>query len=452
MSALRQINSPEPPSELCNYIQTVLSQPGQRMRRRAVLKPAIGGWQLVCCTAEFFPDLARAPEPAASRLYDDCALFEDWLDLDACREFLSAACKGKITLGEMEVSRSVPNSFWNLERVMLDNYYMPAAGLVARTRFEQQPSLSQEPLISTDAPYYPNELEAARDWFSGGRTYSDTDGRNGEILFLLPETRAFFVGLHSNDGLLRFDVAGSASDTEGFKVTGAFWQEGIIHHFSSPVVNGFASAPVPDQVSRIECVLIDADTNVYDRFFEHDGRHSGLQRLRKVDHAERLHELLTTALAHGEGVNAEFKPFMDFTEGLGDKRHKTKYREVVRTIVAFANATGGCVFLGVDDNCNVVGASDKLAELTKSAPTEGALSAYGSTLLNKLRGDVGGEIDMRITPLTAQGLAVLIIEVTEAHHKPLMVRGENAYYLRVGASNRQLPANEWANYLGVRAL
>ena len=448
MPALRQINSPEPPSELCNYIQTVLSLPDQRMRRRAVLNPAMGGWQLVCCTAEFFPDLERAPKPAASRHYNDCILFEDWLDLDACRAFLSAVDTGRIALGEIEVARSVPNSVWHLERVTLDNYYMPAAGLVARTRFEQHPPLSQEPLISFSAPYYPNELEALRDWISSGRLYSDADGRNGEVLFLLPETRAFFVGLHSDNGLLRIDIGGTHRDTEGFKVAGAYWQDDVIHHFSPPVVNGSASASVPDHVTRLECILIDADANVYDRYFEHNGRDSGLQRQRNEDHSERLKKLLKTALSRGEGSSVEFKPLVEVGEGLGDKRRKTKYREIVCSVVSFANANGGCVFLGVDDNCNVVGVTDRLAEMTKSVPTESELHTYCGALRNNICGDVVGEIDIRITPLKRQSLTVLVVEVAEARSKPLMVRGENSYYLRVGASNRQLPANEWANHVG----
>lgn len=430
------------------YIQATLAMPGPRIRCRCVLNAVDNGkWQLLTCAVEAFPDAARTPEPVCSRYYRDCVLHEEWFELDACLAFVASVEAGRVMFGDMEVLRSQPTSYWNLERVMLSNLYMPAAGLIVRTQFQRDVQLLREPLIAADAPYYPDGLEAAHDWIGDGGSSGYTDGRNGEVVFLLPESGAYFSALISDDGNLRIEIGGTNRNMEGLTVTGAYWVGGRIHHFSGRVESGAATTSVPDDVSRLECALIDDVGTIYDRYFEHLGRHSGLVRHRQIRDDDRLDELITAARRRGEGASVEFKPFIDPDEDLGKSQQKTKYRELVRTAVAFANANGGCVFLGIDDHCNITGVDHDFARIEQAAPSEVTLAGYCSSLLNKLCGDVQGEIDLRISPVTVQGRSIIVVEVEEAGCKPLMVRGEKPYYLRIGATNKQVPANEWADHL-----
>lgn len=448
MPTLREFDSPSPPSELLNYLKEFLSVPGRRVRCRCMLNAARGGqWQLLSCAIEAFPDEARAPKPIPSRSYSDCVLYEEWLDLAACQTFVASIQAGRLVLGTMEIARSTPASHWHWERVTLKNFYMPSAGLVVRTQFQQNVHISQEPLISAEAPYYPNEMEAAHHWLGVGASSGYTDGRNGQIVFSLPESRAFFFALLSDNGLLEFDLGGTNCNKGGMKITGAYWEGRLIHHFCVDVENSRAKASVPDNVSRLECALIDNAGTIYDRYIEHWGQHSGLIRHRIAEGEDRLRALITTATTRGEGEEVEFKPLIRYEEGLGTKREKPKYRELVRTIVAFANAGGGSVFLGIDDNCNVIGVDLEFAKSEETGLTDDALMTYCGSLLNKLTGDVAGEIDLRISPVTVQERHIIVIEVAEGGHKPLMVRGENAYYRRVGASSRQIPATEWKEFL-----
>ena len=105
------------------------------------------------------------------------------------------------------------------------------------------------------------------------------------------------------------------------------------------------------------------------------------------------------------------------------------------------------MLLGIDDHCNPIGTAHEFSKIAKSEATMETLDAYARALLNKLKGDVDGEIGIQISPIILDGhWFVAVVEVLQADRKPLMVRGDKSLYLRVGASNKQVPANEWPEY------
>jgi len=450
LTMLRSLNAPEPPERLLTYLENNLGKGTLRARRRAVLnKTSAGAWQLVCCVVEVFPSLEKTPEPTASRHYATTLLHEDWLDWMACRTFLEGIHIGRVTFGDVVIERTI-NPSWHLELLPLKNFYMRGPGYVAHTVFEGNVAISQDPLISRHEPYYPDQGEAARDWLGLSTYHGHNDGRNREIVFLMPEARAFFIRAVSDRGTLRLTLGGLQYAQIALHVKGAYWSGGAIHHFETDVLDGEAAALIPDTVDRLEYILIDNNGEIYDYQCEGGFGHSGLLRERLGDESDRLMQLVHSACSTGEGRHVEFKPLIDFREGLGVRGKKTKYRELVRAIAAFANSEGGSVFLGIDDNCNVAGIEDALRAFGKAELSEELFESYRGALLAAVHGDLVGEVPLRISPVVVDGALVAVVEVPGADAAPIMVRGENVYYVRVGASNRQLPPNEWAAAQAVR--
>lgn len=68
-----------------------------------------------------------------------------------------------------------------------------------------------------------------------------------------------------------------------------------------------------------------------------------------------LADQVREACESGEGLHVEFKPFVAPEQKLGSSSEKTKLREVVTTVVAFANTEGGHIYLGVEDDCTMSG-------------------------------------------------------------------------------------------------
>ncbi|HBN25991.1 MAG TPA: ATP-dependent DNA helicase, partial [Desulfobacteraceae bacterium] len=101
-------------------------------------------------------------------------------------------------------------------------------------------------------------------------------------------------------------------------------------------------------------------------------------------------------------------------------------RELIETLVAFANANGGTVLVGVADDGTVIGAT------------------LGKETLNKWLGQVKSLTSPSIIPdieaFDIDGRTVVAIRISEYPVKPINTRGK--YFKRIASSNHQLSLNE----------
>jgi predicted HTH transcriptional regulator len=135
---------------------------------------------------------------------------------------------------------------------------------------------------------------------------------------------------------------------------------------------------------------------------------------------------------------------------MGTPRNKEKIRELVTTVVAFSNTKGGCVYVGIDDEC---GLTDITHELQKWAQQDRAdpIKRYCGALRNAIRGKIEGDLSMQVSHATVDGALVIIVNVDQSPSKPVMVTDDNLLYVRVGSNNKQLPPTQWASVLGPSA-
>ena len=107
------------------------------------------------------------------------------------------------------------------------------------------------------------------------------------------------------------------------------------------------------------------------------------------------------------------------------KREISSPRNLLRTLVAFANSAGGRLVVGVDDSGNVVGVDNPLAEEERI----GSMVADG--IMPRLVPDV--------QLVTVEGKALLVVEVFPSGRRPHHVAVEgptDGVYVRLGSSNR----------------
>jgi hypothetical protein len=430
-------NLQTPPEQLVGYLQV---STGLRLRRRAVLaRSPEEQYQLICCTVEAFPTVTQRPEAATSHRYPDVILHEDWLTAEECRGFIDEIQGGVATFAEARIERKV-NPNWSVERVAMKNNLMTRAGQVASIRFETTVvGFSQHPLVVPNQPYYPNLAEAARHWLPFAVYHGDGDGRNQAIHFLLPEARAFFSEANLHQGAWEIHVEGIEADRPDLLVAGACWKNDAIRHFEEKVIDRKASILLPDDIDRLEYVLMDSQGAVYDFQREDRFNHTGLGRNRLDGATQDLDQQIRRACLDGEGMQIEFKPFIDLEEGMGSKTKKTKLREVVTTVVAFANTQGGRPYIGIDDQCGLCGIDHGLQRWAKATIGEDSVERYRGALTSSIRGELDGDVPMVVSHTFVDGTPIVIVDVEQASRKPVMVRGDNLFYVRSGASNRQLP-------------
>ena len=122
----------------------------------------------------------------------------------------------------------------------------------------------------------------------------------------------------------------------------------------------------------------------------------------------------------GESINVEFK-----------RELNPKHTEFLETVVSFANTSGGTIFLGVDDNCRVVGFRENV-----DAKIVDLISDHCDPPMVV---QVNSNIDLSGKPIT-------LVKVPEGTNKPYILK-DRGIFVRRGSSDRQIRRSELDNLL-----
>jgi hypothetical protein len=420
-----------------------LLRPGTFFKRRALLQASGERAHLLCCSVSLIEAPSEMPN-TRSRKYESCVLYEDVLSSDACSEFVHAIDQGHADFGETRVMREVPAQ-WSQQHVAAENTYMPDTGHVITARFGTSGGFPSAPLVSASEPYYPDLDHAGREWLGFPTYYGRNDGRNYQIHFLIPEKRAFVARAEfTAREVLQIDVVGALVGAHALCIKGAYWLDKDMYHFEAPVSGGLVNLTVPAHADRIDFVLLDENSQVFD--YHREDRYFAAASGRRIlglaiwSREERVRD----ALQMGEGPRTEFKPYVSPDQPLGTVRQPTKLREVVETVVAFSNTSGGTIYLGIEDDGTLTGIEDDLRRVERAEVTDGMITRFLTEMRNRIRDAVHGDVQMEVTAARTDGALIGLIEVAQsAGGDALAIKQDSHLYMRRGASNTKVPPNEW---------
>jgi ATP-dependent DNA helicase RecG len=115
----------------------------------------------------------------------------------------------------------------------------------------------------------------------------------------------------------------------------------------------------------------------------------------------------------GENVNVEFKK-------------ELSSEEFLETVVAFANTSGGIIFLGVDDNCRIKGFKEDVK------------AKIIDLIADHCDPPIGVQIDSGVL---IQGTPITLVKVPEGTNKPYTLK-DRGIFVRRGSSDRQIKRTE----------
>ena len=116
----------------------------------------------------------------------------------------------------------------------------------------------------------------------------------------------------------------------------------------------------------------------------------------------------------GEGYNAEFKVSVP-----------SKVKELTEEICAFANAAGGVLLIGVNDDNDIIGVNID--------------NSKRSAIQNSL-GEITPPLHCSIDLVEVDGKTIGVIEVASGLNKPYVLSG--AIYIRIGPNTQKLTTAE----------
>lgn len=374
-------------------------------------------------------------EAVASKYYPQAVLFEDRLSNEELLDFVKQVSEGRFCLGKYSLEAKNTHQQWTREQAPLSNISMLRAGHVWSARFDDVNVNAYEALLAPQQPYYPDLLEAVKHWLPFPEYHGSSDGRKGEVILLLPETRAYLAEANTHDNSLDIRIAGTELDKLSLELKGAWWDEEGIHHFEEKVSNGLAQLNLPATAKRLEYVLTDLEGTIYDYQSEDEYRHTGLGRKRMVSGDSSLVDIVREACRNGEGLQVEFKPFID--------PENKKLDEIFKTAVAFANTQGGRIFLGINNDCGLQGIDDQLGKWANGEASEEACDRYLGAIRGRICDVVHGDPVLSFKQIVVDDCRIAIIEVSAAKEKPISIRQDKSLYIRRGSSNSRASPEEW---------
>jgi ATP-dependent DNA helicase RecG len=120
---------------------------------------------------------------------------------------------------------------------------------------------------------------------------------------------------------------------------------------------------------------------------------------------DRGEEDIRELISRGENLNVEYKQILE-------------PREFLETVVAFANTKGGVIFLGVNDNCQIVGCREDV-----------------SKIMNLITSNLDPRPRFSVKHIQIDDKPIMMVEIPEGDNKPYVHR-ERGPYVRSNSSDR----------------
>jgi hypothetical protein len=403
-----------------------------------VREQSSGLWKILGCVLRPLQKGAECPTGVMYE-YNDAVLFRDVLESSQCVSFIEDLALSDLAIAGRSVQFD-SHSQAEIVKVGVRNYWMEQAGTVYTFSPKTNNPMPHERLLRADAPYYPDQYEASKDWLGLRQHHGSSDGNNGKVVLLLPETRGFIDDFRWETDTLELQVAGTATESETLQVIGAFWSAAGIKQLASPVTARHAILHIPSDAKRLELFVLGDSGQVYEHHQEQVG--FGPEHGRFLGARSQLSEIVSQvklAIAKGECVDVEFKAWVDVQ---GQLKENSKLMQVLKTVAAFANTSGGTVYIGVNDNSELIGINVELAKSTKIVADESSAKSYLGELRTRVNDCLRGPVAVTTALADVEGKLVAMVHVAPSQ-TPVSIGTEAIFYARKGATNAKVAPDEW---------
>lgn len=337
-------------------------------------------------------------------------------------------CTGRVSLPVGEVilpglPRQPPNQQVTVRDLGSKQHYGGYESLPWPTTFyevsNEHVEVPQDMLVSANSPSFFRFSDAALAFFKSSWDQSPTQLPTPSVRLQHLSGRIAQVTVHP----ARVDVTIVGWALRGLTVELAGRVPGPQVQLSGSDESEIVSLHTPDGLADEAWIVLKAETTWVD--LKSVNRRYSLGRDPDVEFFQEPVSVVETLVAAGEGPQIEFKEQVP-TDRDGRKK-------VCRTLAAFANGSGGHLLFGVGDDGRIAGIS----------PDESSQSVK-DTITRWITDDIVPHVDFVLDIVeTAEGRAVLLVEIREGVSPPYGVDAANPrYYIRRGATTFPASADD----------
>ncbi|MEZ5480673.1 MAG: DUF262 domain-containing protein [Porticoccaceae bacterium] len=187
------------------------------------------------------------------------------------------------------------------------------------------------------------------------------------------------------------------------------------------------------------------ESNDYDAFLQARAQliYTELKSRIDLSHTEPANEVVQELILAGESDTVEFKSTLRYDLRSKEVNKKLEY-VIGKTIAAFMNSEGGNLFIGVDDNQNMLGLADDISTLSK--PNIDVFELHLVELIKKYIG-AGLISHIKISFPTIEDTQICRIKVSKSG-KPVFTQyeGKEDFFVRSGCSSQPLGREDQSDY------
>ena len=162
-----------------------------------------------------------------------------------------------------------------------------------------------------------------------------------------------------------------------------------------------------------------------------------------LNHKEPSNEKVQELILAGESDTVEFKSTLRFDLRSKEVNKKLEY-VIAKTIAAFLNSEGGNLFIGVDDNQNMLGLVDDFSTLSKPN-----IDGFELHLIETIKKFIGAGLmsHIKISSPRVEDIQICHIKVSKSS-KPVFIQyeGKEYFFVRSGCSSQPLSREEQSVY------
>lgn len=187
------------------------------------------------------------------------------------------------------------------------------------------------------------------------------------------------------------------------------------------------------------------ESNDYDAFLQARAQliYTELKSRIDLSHTEPASEAVQELILAGESDTVEFKSTLRYDLRSKEVNKKLEY-VIAKTIAAFMNSEGGNLFIGVDDNHNMLGLADDISTLSKSN-----IDGFELHFVEILKKYIGAGLisHIKISFPTIEDTQICRIKVSKSG-KPVFTQyeGKEDFFVRSGCSSQPLGREDQSAY------
>lgn len=411
MDLIRNLNIRK--SELIQTVYDLAGDEKTKLQLKIVYVRSNGTWKFLIGTCK--PCAAKAEEACAQ--YNNYAFFCKNIAQDSYASFLQKVYDDGYEIGEeFPKIKFEEKTNWNQEKIIPSHQTankFPARQFSAQ--IEKDVHFQETKLIGFNQDFYPSARKYIETFIDLEIFHGDQDARKGNMLIEVADYRG---RIEINQGILKIHAK-----TDNFCIVG----QSALH--KQIKLEGNSTYPLGQiDMEDLELWMLKKDGEVID--FRSASEHTN--RKDKFETADNYMSIIH----RGESEHTEFKPYITI-----NKNDKSKIDELEKTVCALSNHEGGQIFIGVNDNLDVIGFYDKTFRRDyPGAPEETAL-LYINDIRKFLRESLRHNQCFEIENVSISTKPIIIILVQKINSINFTVRDGQAY-IRKGASNAKMSPEE----------